>query len=359
MAKAICPNCGSEVVLPEHSTFCSGMTISEETNGTFALPMKDKGDMNNMAGEKKMDEATLEVIKNAMGDAAYNALVEKIGLDNPMIQNIIEHGDLECGVDFHRWVLKQMTEYEFSWHNNWTKHFNSHVPFMKQFDDYRNKLKKVISLKKKGKLKAVDEELQFISKDGIVDVCKLYLKHLRDELTTRPTKLCKKVPYIEFKRNEYYGNYPGRTDSMIFVSDLNRKVFDHFEQFINKIERSILIEELYDALSSFMNFKYFIILDHKYRYAKSKIFINDFKGYGAYFALKDSIRFFNVRLTEYETGKRLTNRDASMLYLEKCKNNALKNRENYTLLALLEQSWKDSGFNRASYAQMVAGRKRG
>ena len=40
MSKVYCPNCGSEVKLPEKSSIGIGMTISKETKGNFALPLE-------------------------------------------------------------------------------------------------------------------------------------------------------------------------------------------------------------------------------------------------------------------------------------------------------------------------------
>lgn len=55
MAKVYCPKCGSEVVLPEKSSTVIGRTISEQTPGSYALPLKQKEEQINNKEKKNMN----------------------------------------------------------------------------------------------------------------------------------------------------------------------------------------------------------------------------------------------------------------------------------------------------------------
>lgn len=45
MSKVYCSNCGAEIVLPEKSKLITGLTVSEETKGTYMLPTKENMNM--------------------------------------------------------------------------------------------------------------------------------------------------------------------------------------------------------------------------------------------------------------------------------------------------------------------------
>ena len=45
MARVICQNCGSEVILPEKSRFAFGQTIAKETRGNYVLPMEQNNNI--------------------------------------------------------------------------------------------------------------------------------------------------------------------------------------------------------------------------------------------------------------------------------------------------------------------------
>lgn len=355
MAEVYCQNCGAKVVLPEHSCEVTGTTISKESKGTFVIPTENNKGANGMK-PNKMDQATLNAIKMAMGDEAFNNMMSKMGNDT-MITHIAESGDLECGVDFHRWVLKQMLELK-AYNRSYTSGVNR-FSYMYQFEDTVNKLKKIISLYKKGKMKAYEEELMFFNLEMVSALCDDYLKKLKVQISSLKTKNCKGIPYYEFKGRQSLNekNCDRKADYQVFVADIQRKVINPLEKIIASIKlevRSRNAEGVMRRLRELMRHTYFLNL--RDGTAKCKEWMELYKGYGAYFSLKDSVRFFGVRITDYKTGRQLS-REESLHYV----NNILAHDgayigHNYRILALMEKSWEDCKFNLTSYREALRNR---
>ena len=62
MAKVYCPRCKSEVILPEKSSTVVGRTISEETPGSYALPLKNNRTTPNNKENKNMNNFDIETL---------------------------------------------------------------------------------------------------------------------------------------------------------------------------------------------------------------------------------------------------------------------------------------------------------
>ena len=175
---------------------------------------------------------------------------------------------------------------------------------MYQFDMMLEEIR-VLSKLEDRDTETFNERSHFFTKEVVVEVAEDYLKKLRKHIDKLPVKKCKGVPYK-------------RVGSMnIFVVDLDKKVFNVLLRHINHMGYASNYNELYRRLRAFMN----VMIKLPHNTPKSKVWIDAFKGEGAYYTLKNlvmfhgcginidkthtlygtsAIRFLNEKLDEYK-----------------------------------------------------------
>lgn len=131
-----------------------------------------------------------------------------------------------------------------------------------------------------GKLEVRDaatfiERSHFFTKDVIVQTMKDYVDELKEYVDKLPNKNCKGVPYKRIKGMN------------VFVADLQKKVYSPLEREINRLKYASNYNEMYRVVRSFMN----DMIALPYNTPKSKVWIDAYKGEGAFYTLKNLIMF--------------------------------------------------------------------
>ena len=346
MSELICPNCGSKVVLPEHSSVTCGVTLAKDTdNNTYKLNMETTkyGTENDTTKEiKNMGRVTERLnTLNAAGVDTSNFFYvlsptgEEVAMKwvngiptpcdenelniDPIEQEIFANGYVKNTKLHRRWVMSQMFQA-----------LNSRGGFVQWLKDhgydYQWKMVleecKVMSNIEGQDNEAFRERSMFFDKTTIIEMLKDYRRQLYTYITHLKTHKCKGVPYYKVPR---YGN--------VFVEDINRKIFYPLDSFISMFSNSITYGTMWTNLRRFRRFYY---IELPYNTEMSYDFVEAYKGAGAYYTLKNMILFHGVAVPEY-CGSEIYRGQKAMNYVEHEASEAMTHGDGYKLLGLLKK----------------------
>ena len=321
--KLVCPACGTEMKLPEKSEVVIGVTLSKETGGTHVLQAdvikndnlnsaklnsNNKRENNNMnTRESRMDVLKVNGINVGKffdvqlpnGDSIRMTLNEN-GIpvvandeveNDPILNQIIEDGYVRNTKLHRRWVMAQMfrmINYK-SWNGTESGYdacLRNNYGYMYQFDMMLEEIRVLSKLEVRDK-ESFDERSHFFTKDVVVATCTDYLEKLKEYVNGMKERKCKGVPYKRVKGKD------------IFVSDLNKKVYHPVQSRIWAIERTKNYTELYRELKKFVD----VIINLPWNTKKSKVWIDAYKGNGAYYTLKNLVMYHNCNIIEVKGGR--------------------------------------------------------
>ena len=120
-----------------------------------------------------------------------------------------------------------------------------------------------------------EERAHFFTKEVVVAVLEDYMKKLKVYVDGIPNKNCKGVPYKKVKGVD------------IFVADLDKKVYAPLRNIIHRVKRAKNYTEMYKELCGFNR----TMIKLPSETAKSKEWIDAYKGSGAYYTLKNLVMF--------------------------------------------------------------------
>ena len=287
MSHVICPNCGSEVVLPDKSEVVVGTTISKEGNTTYVLNMENKE--NKTMSNAEVRKAKLE--QNGISTDGYFSLQ----LPNGKTVYVDEEGN-KVDIDvvgenignaklYRRWVMAQ-----------WFRQYNSKngysdavakLPYEYQWKMISNELKTLAKLEKRDP-EYFAERTHFFNVFSITNVLYEYERDLKNKIKHMKTKKCEGIPYYRI----------GGKD--IFVNKLEKKLY----------------KPLHDAITSFYTCRCTNYADasRQFEYIK-RVFLNVYKpdkkyvgtyfkdcykGAGAYYTLQNMVLYHGCTLGEYK-----------------------------------------------------------
>jgi hypothetical protein len=121
------------------------------------------------------------------------------------------------------------------------------------------------------------ERSHFFTKEVVMNVLEDYLEKFKAYVEALPDKNCKGIPYKRIKGKN------------IFNADLDKKLYAPVRNYVFRIRYAKNYNEIYRALESFMR-------NHvklSYDTAKSKDWIDAYKGEGAFYTLKNLVMFHN------------------------------------------------------------------
>ena len=328
--KLICPNCHTEMVLPEKSELVTGITLSKETGGTHILQAdviknnnlnttklnnKENKTMNtrenrmaalNNAGVdvSKFFDVTLpngDVVKMTMENGipvvvprvpeAFEAMQRfKREIQDEILNQIIEDGYVRNTKLHRRWVMAQtfkMLNY-VSWdrsESGWDASLRNNYGYMYQFSMMLEEIR-VLSKLEDRDMESFNERSHFFTKDVVVATCNDYLDKLEKHIGNQESKNCKGVPYKRVKGQN------------IFVEDLEKKVYSPIHSKIWSIERTNNYKELYRELKKFNDSMIKLPWDTK----KCKVWIDAFKGSGSFYTLKNLLMYHDcvLKISKHE-----------------------------------------------------------
>jgi len=361
--KLICPNCGTEMKLPEKSEVVTGMTLSKETGGTHVLQADvikndnlNSTKLNNKENKKMNNkENRMETLKvNGIEVGKYFDVtlpnggtvrmtlengVPVVANDDPIVNQIIEDGYVRNSKLHRRFVMAQMFKmlnYVSGWENGYDACLRNRYPYHYQFTMMLEEIRVISKLEQSGDIETFKERTSFFDKDVVTTVCTHYVNDLEDYVNNLKEKKCKGVPY---KRVPKYGD--------IFVVDLDKKLYHPFMWLISTMKHCTDYADLYRKLNKFVN----MMIRLPYDTRKSKVWIDAFKGSGAFYTLKNLTMYHGCKIVDeqyngWNQPRKVTTYMAGMeaTNFAKSKLNEYKG-EGWRYLAMLRKCIADNNFS--------------
>lgn len=256
-------------------------------------------------------------------------------------EQIITDGYVRNTKLHRRFVMAQMfnmLNYE-SW-DGYEEGFNACLKnrygYQYTFDMMLDEVKVLNKLEVRDK-ESFDERVHFFTKQVVAAVLIDYVENLKKYVEKLPTKKCKGVPYKRIKGNN------------IFVEDLNKKLYGPMMNNIADIKYAQNYSYVYRALKKFMG----NMIKLPYNTPKSKVWIDAYKGEGAYYTLKNLVMFHGCKI---ESDMR---NHVSGAYNAEDAMRVLKQKldeyygDGYRMFALMKKVIKDNGINTNTYIAEV------
>jgi hypothetical protein len=139
---------------------------------------------------------------------------------------------------------------------------------------------KVLSKLEVRDFETFNERKHFFTKEVVVSVLEDYLAKLQIYVEALPNHNCKGIPYKKIKGTD------------IFNDDLHKKVYSPLVSDIRRIRYARSYNDMYIIMRGFMR----NVIKLPYDTPKSKVWIDAFKGEGAYYTLKNLVMFHNCTI---------------------------------------------------------------
>jgi len=268
--------------------------------------------------------------------------VPVVANDDPILSQIIEDGYVRNTKLHRRWVMAQMFKMlNYVSYNGREKGYDAclrnHYGYMYQFDMMLEEVR-VLSKLEDRDMESFNERSHFFTKNVIAVTCNDYLSKLKLSIEAQKPKNCKGVPYKRVKGKN------------IFVADLEKKIYQPIRRKIWAIERARNYKEIYKELKKFND----NMIKLRWDTPKCKMWIDAFKGSGAYYTLKNLTMYHGCKIidekincyspyqvprtvTEYEAGVEATNFIKSKLDEYR--------GEGWRYMAMLKKCIADNGFS--------------
>lgn len=280
-----CPKCGEKFSL-----------VEQETKATKSMQRIEE------LRKAGVDVSNMFAIQGANGGdyiaTNKNGKLVIVDNENELLNGIKKHGDIPNNRLFRRFVMAQ-TFRKLSVYMHTESSLNSIIKrlgyeyqwkmmldeFYAQYKMFRNE--DIICL---------SERNRWFNRTVANIVAKDYIEHVRNHFDNLPMKHCKGVPYKRI----------GGKD--IFEVDFNQKYMKKLRDARMKIEKSSNPSELYHAVRNFDKLR----LRIPFNTEQSHLWVEAYKGAGAFFTMQNMIRFHNCFV--YLDGKKLT-KNRSLEYL--------------------------------------------
>lgn len=265
--------------------------------------------------------ATISVVINEDGQPV-------IVSNNAIAEQIIADGYVRNTKLYRRFVMAQMfhmLNYVSMFDGD--KGYNACLRRMYSYDYTLQMMLEEVRVLSKLEIKdeeSFNERSHFFTKEVVIEVLCDYVEKLRDYIDQRPTKKCKGVPYKVVKGEN------------IFVEDLNKRIYRPLMSKLVYLKAARSYTSLYSLLKNFMK----DVIKLPYDTPKSKVWIDAFKGEGAYYTLKNLVMFHNCVIISIDGINYGIN---SMAYL----NTALHEYkgEGWRMFALMKKVIEDNNFD--------------
>lgn len=287
-------------------------------------------DLNNLNNLKNLSREEKNEILKAMGFMPFSFNTEEDKNDE-LVKQVYANGYVKNEKLHRRWITAQTLRllglYKSFWtpdryYDNIRKNYNWHYSFKQII----NECKAIIHLDE------TSPRHIFFSVEKIVQFAKDYLLEL-EKLTKKKLKVknCKGIPYITIKGFN------------VFKEDIDKKILEPARKQLlhplQDVERALKKKEI-NKETAYRKIILIIRMFMKKNYIKlpkdkvnlSKTWLNMFTAAGAYYSMKNLIKYSGLRLCDTKKGKTL-NIDESLEYLE-----ASKYEEGYKLIAMLKEA---------------------
>ncbi len=260
--------------------------------------------------------------------------------DDPILNQIIEDGYVRNTKLHRRWVMAQM--FKMLNYNSWRGGQNGYDACLRERYSYQYQFDMMLEeVRVISKLEGKDDETfkertSFFNYEVVAEVCKHYMDDLKKYIGNLPKHKCKGVPYKRL--NGRYGD--------MFEVDLYKKVYMPMELHIRKMHSNMVTNysSLYKELKAFMK----LMIKLPYNTAKSKVWVDAFKGSGAYYTLKNLTMYHGCNIIEeknylpYVTNKYVAGIEATNYVKSKLDE---YRGEGWRYMAMLKKCIADNNFN--------------
>jgi hypothetical protein len=201
-----------------------------------------------------------------------------VKVDDTIANNIIEDGYVRNTKLHRRFVMAQMfhalnyKSYDGrkEGYNEYIKRFGIKYEFDMMLEEIR-----VLSKLEAKDVETFLERSHFFTKDVVAQTMTDYVTELKKYVEKLPNKNCKGVPYKRIKGMD------------VFVADLQKKIYSPLERETNRLKYATSYNEMYRVVRNFMH----DMIALPYDTPKSKVWIDAYKGEGAFYTLKNLVMF--------------------------------------------------------------------
>ena len=198
---------------------------------------------------------------------------------DPIMNTIIEDGYVRNTKLHRRFVMAQM--FHMLNYVSYDKRYSGYNDCLKRMYGYEYTLKMMMEeIRVLSKLEVRDRESfversHFFNKEVVVAVMEDYLEKLKAYVEALPDRNCKGIPYKRIKRMD------------VFNADLGKKIYAPVRAHIYTVKYAKNYTEIYRALERFMRNH----IKLSFETPKSKVWIDAYKGAGAYYTMKNLVMF--------------------------------------------------------------------
>ncbi len=264
--------------------------------------------------------------------------------DDVVEKKLVEGGYVNNWSLFRRWVMSQMFHMlrdmeERRWSFNETL---QHRGYEYQWQMLEREIYAQMKMQKHGDTANASMRNRWFNGETAYGMATDYIaklrKYVEDELIYRKDKVtglpdkshykhtCKGNPYVRLQNKD------------IFVSDLMRKVYYPLQELANTMLNTPSYEVLYKTIVKFNKTRKHLVLNTK----QSTVFINAYKGSGAYFTMRNLIMFHNVR---FRIGGKYSSEYQSLNHLEGLAKDCAIHEEGWRMLGILKELINESGIS--------------
>lgn len=279
--------------------------------------------------------AKIHIVVDKDGNYVPEVVTEK---HDPILEQIIEDGYVRNTKLFRRFVMAQMFS-ALNYVSYDGKDKGYHACLRNNYSyDYTLKMMleevKVLSKLETRDIVSFKERSHFFTKEVIVAVLEDYIDKLKEYVDNLPNRNCKGVPYKRVKGVN------------IFNADIPKKLYTPLGYIILEVEYAKDYTAIHKALSKFIR----DAIKLPYNTPKSKVWIDTFKGEGAFYTLKNLVMFHNCKVCYGNMGYNCTGMEAMDYINEKVDE---YKGEGWRIFALMKKVIEDNGINTKTYISEI------
>lgn len=346
--KVLCPRCGTEFAIAEKEYTTVATVVGKNSNLGVVYPAVAKQDVSTKSPKipakaqdriealrsAGVDVSCLFAMRGANGGEciASNKDGKLVILDDndPLFSYIVAQGTIPNRRLFRRWVMAQMfhmmsyTLYRSKEPLGVTEMIHR-LGYEYQWKMLLNELYAQMKMEYKDPESFVERNRWF-NINVVAVMANDYIAQLRERVDALKVRKCKGIPYK---------HVCGRN---IFVSDLECKLYNPLEIAKTRIRMAKNAAQLYNAAKNFNDIR----IKMPSSTTQSRIWVDAYKGAGAYFTMQNLIRFHNCVAFD-DAGNRLDKFQSLDFILIKAE--MYKNGEGWRLLAVLKKMLADNNID--------------
>ena len=338
--KVVCPNCGTELAIPEQQTIAVGVIIGKDSGlGTIVAPAnkpkrsaQERIEALRAAG---VDVSNLFAMQGANGGECIacnkDGNLSILDDNDPIFQYIVDHGTVPNRKLFRRWVMAQM--FSMMAAEEGKTHYPVGVTGMihrlgyeYQWKMLLNELNAQVKMVQHNDKENFEDRHRWFNQAIAMQLASHYIKALKEFINAKPEKRCKGVPYKTIAGKH------------IFVSDLQSKIYNKFHMALYPIKNAKTLDQLYNAVKKFNDMR----IKLPWETEQCAAWVDAYKGSGAYFTLQNMIRFHNCVIVD-DAGKSL-DKVLSLQFI-KAKSVMYCNGDGWRMLAVLKKCMEDNNID--------------